>query len=292
MSCSEISGRLGMFLDGELSAEDAKTIEAHLAGCLNCRAELEALQRVVTPLKAGADVKAPPELWDAIEARLDRDTSGSIPPASGGAQRLPVKPADAAMSAKAMSSRRWWRPLLVAAALLLPVGLVAVFLQLSSPKPAYAREALIDFRPLLANIATDYNGAMAAFLECNHAKRIDLSEAARFVEPRVHPNGPLPYGLTPGEMYSLALGKKHGLLFQFSGPEGKLVISQCPVGVTKVHGDHHCLPCTIGSRPGAEAVHVGPWRLVHLPSDKGCICMLSTFNEQLVKILKALQIEF
>jgi anti-sigma factor (TIGR02949 family) len=294
MNCPDVTEKLGTYLDGELSAQDAEAVHAHLAECEGCRTQFDELQALVEPLQASRSAKAPPELWDAIEVRLDAEEPVTIPIPAARAE-----PGDRGVDVVTPTggrtgSRRRIRPFLMAAAVLLPIGLAAFFLHLSSSQPAYAEEAVIDFRPLLAGIETDYDAAMADFLAHHKAQPMGLTEAGQHLHVRVHPRDPMPEGLVLKETHLLTLGKKRGLFFQFSGPQGKLVISQCPVGVKKQHGEHHCLPCQIGSRPNAEAVLVGSWRLVHLPSEKGCICILSTIHQDddLARILEALQIEF
>lgn len=279
MKCSDVSERLGAYLDGELPAPERDAVGAHVTMCDRCRAELEAIQAAVQPLRASGDVKAPAELWDAIEARLEAAEPVTI--------RLPETRAKRSVS----SLRRRLRPILIAAAVLLPIGLVALFLHLSLP--ALAEEAVIDFRPLLSGIETNYDAAMADFLSHHKARPVPLSEAGQYLHVRVHPRDPMPYGLIVNHTHVLSLGKSRGLFFQFAGPEGRLVLSQCPVGIRKEHGDYHCMPCKLGAHPNAEAVHVGAWRLIHMPSERGCICILSTLpDEHLMNVLSALDIEF
>jgi len=294
MKCPDVIQRLGTYLDGELPAQDAEAVRVHLAECERCRTQLDELQAVVQPLQASRSVEAPPELWDAIEARLDAEEPTAIQLPTTRTERGEPSPDMATSTGGRVGSRWRIRPFLMAAVILLPIGLAAFFLHLSSSQPAYAEEAVIDFRPLLAGIETDYDAAMADFLAHHKARPMGLTEARRYLHVRVHPKDPMPEGLVLQETHLLTLGKKRGLFFQFSGPKGKLVISQCPVGVKKRHGERHCLPCRIGSRPNAEAVVVGSWRLVHLPSEKGCICILSTIHrdDDLARILEALDIEF
>lgn len=289
MNCSDVSEILGAYLDGEVAAQDAEAVRAHLGECERCREEFRRLQGVVQPLKATGDVKAPSEIWDGIEARLDSEEPTAIPISEGHRRDR-----DATSYAGKRTPSRWrLRPFLVAAAVFLPVAAALLFFQLPSSGPAYAEEAVIDFRPLLAGIETDYEGAIRDFLGHHKAREIDLSAASEILPVRVHPTDPMPEDLTLTATHLLTLGKKQGLLFEFSGPQGQLVVSQCPVGVKKVHGEHHCMPCEMGARPDAEAVHVGPWRLVHLPSEKGCICILSTLDDsKLGSVVKALRIEF
>ena len=71
--------RLSEYLDGELGASDAVALEAHLAGCADCRATLAELRRVV--LRASALDDRPPraDLWPGVAARIGRAPSGHAP---------------------------------------------------------------------------------------------------------------------------------------------------------------------------------------------------------------------
>ncbi|HEX7089364.1 MAG TPA: hypothetical protein VF192_04470 [Longimicrobiales bacterium] len=57
---------LARLLDEPAEAEEA----AHLAACVECRAELEALREQTADLADLPDLEPPPDIWPAIEARL------------------------------------------------------------------------------------------------------------------------------------------------------------------------------------------------------------------------------
>lgn len=85
--------RLSEYLDGELGASDAVALEAHLAGCADCRATLAELRRVV--LRAGALDDRPPraDLWPGVAARIGRAPGGHAPiRAPSGARLTPRRP--------------------------------------------------------------------------------------------------------------------------------------------------------------------------------------------------------
>jgi len=71
MTCDEAEILLHALLDGELDAGHARQVEAHVASCPRCAAELRALRRMQAAL-ADADLryKAPPALRRRIEAAL------------------------------------------------------------------------------------------------------------------------------------------------------------------------------------------------------------------------------
>ncbi len=83
-TCSDKVPLLGGLLDGELDAANTATLEAHIAGCAACLAELERLEEVRAVLRQ-------PELRSAAPARL-RDAivaSSSNAPARREGRRLP-----------------------------------------------------------------------------------------------------------------------------------------------------------------------------------------------------------
>ena len=71
MTCDEAEILLHALLDGELDAGHAREVEAHIAGCPNCAAQLAAY-REMSKVVAGTDLRyaAPPRLRRRIEASL------------------------------------------------------------------------------------------------------------------------------------------------------------------------------------------------------------------------------
>lgn len=63
--------RLSEYLDGDLSAAERDTCEAHLAGCTGCARLLEELKAVVAGARSLPAAPPPAELWAAIESRLE-----------------------------------------------------------------------------------------------------------------------------------------------------------------------------------------------------------------------------
>ena len=60
ISCQSVSARMMDLLYGELSGDERATIEAHLAGCPSCRAELAAFQGTRTSARRALDADEPP----------------------------------------------------------------------------------------------------------------------------------------------------------------------------------------------------------------------------------------
>jgi hypothetical protein len=69
---TEWTDRLSEYLDDELTAHERRDVEAHLAGCAECRYVLDELKQVVA--RASALEARPPEadLWPGVEARIER----------------------------------------------------------------------------------------------------------------------------------------------------------------------------------------------------------------------------
>jgi anti-sigma factor RsiW len=69
----EWTDKLSEFLDGELTADQQRVVEAHLRGCADCAAVLADLKRVVARAQQAGAVPRPPsaDLWAGIAARID-----------------------------------------------------------------------------------------------------------------------------------------------------------------------------------------------------------------------------
>ena len=75
--------RLSAYLDGELDAASRTAVEAHLAACAECRADLDGLRGLVRRAQALDDRPPERDLWAGIAARLE---------AAGGAAVVPLEP--------------------------------------------------------------------------------------------------------------------------------------------------------------------------------------------------------
>lgn len=77
MNCEDVKDRLHHYLDGELIAQDALQLEAHLVECPACRKEYEALGSVVETVRAATPLyKAPEESYararEVVKAHRNR----------------------------------------------------------------------------------------------------------------------------------------------------------------------------------------------------------------------------
>ncbi len=76
----EAAELLGVFAVDAADPDEAALVEAHLAECPRCRAELDALREVAGALGTAND-QPPPELWERIQRQLDVPSSFAVAPA-------------------------------------------------------------------------------------------------------------------------------------------------------------------------------------------------------------------
>jgi len=69
MNCKERDS-LTAYLDGELTAAEARILRAHIAECAECRAEIELLRRSYDALACLDEVSVPETLAPRIKARM------------------------------------------------------------------------------------------------------------------------------------------------------------------------------------------------------------------------------
>ena len=79
-SCESIRGRIGAWLDGELSASDAEAARIHVDACAVCGEERRQLERLDTSLheafKAAGSKLAFDPFWRGVEQRITQETNG------------------------------------------------------------------------------------------------------------------------------------------------------------------------------------------------------------------------
>lgn len=69
------------YLDGDMTAAEARTLEKHLDACEDCRLVLGQLRRVKNEARALADPPVPDDLWAGIASRIGPAGSTSARPA-------------------------------------------------------------------------------------------------------------------------------------------------------------------------------------------------------------------
>lgn len=70
--CKKMLGELSDYLDGDLQEQLCKELEAHLAGCPNCRIMLDSLNKTVKICREGAEEPVPTTLQQSLQAALDK----------------------------------------------------------------------------------------------------------------------------------------------------------------------------------------------------------------------------
>lgn len=138
MDCDRTQEHLSAWLDGELPAESAAEVRAHLTACTACRSELEELRATVALVSRLPLQPAPADLAEGIEraiARPDRPP-GSQPAA---ALRKPQGGTERGPGAARRRRGPWSHVLALAASILLAVGIGAlVWIEVVRPGPPLA----------------------------------------------------------------------------------------------------------------------------------------------------------
>ena len=75
MNCPLDPETISRFLDGDLTEEGLRNVEAHVAACERCAAELAAMRRAQALLRETCAMKAPNGLRDQIRAELQEQPS-------------------------------------------------------------------------------------------------------------------------------------------------------------------------------------------------------------------------
>ena len=143
MDCKEVRGLSDAYLDGELPPASRAEVDAHLAGCAACRAEIEANRAFIARLKAGASYfEAPPGLAARLAQRLESEPAGTVVRLRPGPRR-----------------ESFWRPMALAASFVVAVLLSGGVGYMSSLPASGDRitQEVVDshVRSLLAGHLTD-----------------------------------------------------------------------------------------------------------------------------------------
>ncbi len=107
----EWTDKLSDFLDGELTPEEYRAVEAHLRGCAACAAVLDDLKRVVGRARAAGGAARPPaaDLWSGIAARIEAQPAAarSVAAFAPKARPLPQLAAAASLIAAVSGGLVW-----------------------------------------------------------------------------------------------------------------------------------------------------------------------------------------
>ena len=159
MDCKETNSLLTDYLDGEVTPDERKSIQAHLESCPLCRQDLDELAVTLSKVRQSigilGNVAVPSaRLWDDIRLKIQIDS------------RIPIKGGHKAMVdsnnwLKGLFSRRtWWKPVAIGATALALV----IILTLALP-PLFGTHAQVLASELaLANpdVRTALNGSQPA----------------------------------------------------------------------------------------------------------------------------------
>jgi len=148
---------LSAFADGDLNAVQALRVERHIAGCDDCRADLERLRVLVA--SAGAlprEVSPPPEVWAGIRSRVT--------------------------SHKSRVTGRWWHNgwLAAAAALLLIAGTATLTTMLRSPDTFGSGSTVVSSNAtpaVLANVERNFVPTVTQLRDAYDAQKDKLAPA-------------------------------------------------------------------------------------------------------------------
>jgi len=69
--CRDIAKELSEYLDGELDSETCAEIEAHMAGCKNCRLMIDTMRRTVTLCREGVEEELPDSLKNKLDKKME-----------------------------------------------------------------------------------------------------------------------------------------------------------------------------------------------------------------------------
>lgn len=286
MNCKEVTEHLGAYVDGELPSAPRDDLDAHLATCRSCRADLEALREITTELAVAAKVSVPAALWPVIERRLDRELPTSL------RAKAPHRPQIHGLRSRdnEPASRGTWlrrMPLAVAAVVVSVLGL-----GLLGPvwTGSTAQASTVDFSILLDALPLDARKAFRKFLVLYNAKEASPVEARRYA-PELNFAVPerLPGGFKLQAVYLLKFGRHPGVAAAYER-DGDFLGTVFHRPVTKEYfGPHRDYPCVVGRHEGHK-VSVGQWKLIHLMEPTTCLCVLSRLDErtELPEIMAAL----
>jgi anti-sigma factor RsiW len=189
------------FLDDRLDGARQAEVRAHLQGCPQCRAELEALRWVRdTALKRLPAEAVPPTLAGRVTSALDE------------ADR-PARPA-----ARPTIGPRWRKWASAGVAALLAV-VALVLLVLSPSKNDLPKAVARDF-------AEYSSGGLALDLRSSDGEAVESLFAARGIDfrTRVFDLGMMQYQLVGARIHRL--GNRASALFAYRGPEGRNLVCQ------------------------------------------------------------------
>lgn len=269
MTCEDVKQRLGEYFDGEVPVDLRVEIETHIASCVSCAKELNAIAALAARFTVSDDLLVPRNLWNAIEQKMES----------------PLQKRHS--NSNALTRVRGYA---LAACVLIAVILGGRALFQSRDADGVASAATVDFRVLLDGLSSDPVAAFERFLAHYHARSV-AAEDAKKMASHLYFEIPqeLPGGFRFEKSYVLEFGSETGIAVRYSrGSEFLGAIFHRPVQ-REEFGTHKDYECVVGKHRG-HAVAVGEWKLVHLTDPTTCHCVLSKLDEirELPPVMKAL----
>jgi len=277
MDCRVVREKMGAYLDGELSDPQGKALEEHINTCRSCMMELETIRDLTGRLRQAAnnqqDIRAPKELWSAIEQKIEQD-------------RI-VQPARRFIGL-------FRKPLAAAASLAIIIGIGAFLGTWLSTSTDTAQAFTVDYSMLLDGLAVDVDTAVDRFL--THYKAVAIkADKAQTAAPDLQFAIPpeLPGGFRLEQAYQLQFGSTRGVAARYRRDSEPLVVFFHPPVNKQRLGIHRDSTCHVAGREG-HRVEVGPWQLIHFTDPTTCHCLLSKMetDSELIAVLKAVSLNF
>lgn len=258
--------RLGPWLDGELSPEEAAAVERAVKADPALSAEADELRSLTDRIAQipTAPLKVPP--WSQLESKLEKQAPGSV------TVTVPSRhePAQAIGAAVIGWIRRHARLAAAACVGLVLIGVLSIGL---IERNTYA--GTVDFEPLLNSQNTTLDAGLADFLRSVGAEPAEVPPTAQL---HFDPLGPKAQGRQLVKTYRFMVADKPAYCFVYEDSGPGMVIIQCPPDIRKLHGKYHC---DHGYNLGSHREHMvemGTWRLAHLDRPGFCVCVFSTLQ--------------
>ena len=246
--------RLGPWIDGELSPQDAAEVEIAVRMDPALAAEAEELRALmgriarIPPLP----LRVPP--WSQLESKLEQ----------------PVNTAPRTGTSVIGWIRRHSRLVAAACIGLVLIGVLSVGL---IERNSYA--GTVDFEPLLKAQDSTLDTSLTNFLISVGAEPVDVPPAALL---RFDPLGPQTQDRRLVKTYRFMVADKPAFCFVYQDSGPGMVIIQCPPDIKKLHGKYHCDHAYAMGSHREHMVEMGTWRLAHLERPGFCVCVFSTLH--------------
>ena len=165
MFSNHVKQQLSAYCQDELDPKASLHVAEHLIACRSCRAEFEEIKAGVKLAEYLPLVKAPDSLWSELESRLDQQVSKDR------------QPSNARRSFRA----RFFYPIpaSIAAALVLTLGVAALWIYRQETRPSWEVARLIG-APMIGNSRIGQTGQLGVgqWLETDAASRARISVAS------------------------------------------------------------------------------------------------------------------